>query len=214
MLLLGNGVPHNEQSAPIGTTCIQAPTPLTAIPISVGKVLSSSPPLAATPLAANNLVFVADPMEDAEEGIVHGGTAAVDVVVEPQVQVPAKRSSGGADHSKVKRARSSTPTSKKITPKSTQMGLSTSPCMLREYESLHVIIWDWFLVTLRSILPTAWMLYMWIFLRVVGLQLAQDKGWSRIHIESDSAIIINKFNRTGPNLSVMGSQVANARDLL
>ncbi|KAK8617265.1 hypothetical protein V6N13_080183 [Hibiscus sabdariffa] len=108
MLLLGNGVPHNEQSAPIGTTCIQAPTPLTAIPISVGKVLSSSPPLAATPLAANNLVFVADPMEDAEED------SDVQVVVEPQVQVPAKRSSGGADHSKVKRARSSTPTSKKL----------------------------------------------------------------------------------------------------
>ncbi|KAK8502827.1 hypothetical protein V6N12_063766 [Hibiscus sabdariffa] len=49
---------------------------------------------------------------------------------------------------------------------------------------------------------------------VAGLQLARDKGWRRIHIESDSAIIINKFNRTGPDLSVLGSHVHAARNLL
>ncbi|KAL4319505.1 hypothetical protein GQ457_18G008320 [Hibiscus cannabinus] len=184
----GNGVPHNEQPYPIGMTCVQAPVPLNAIPIAVDKVPSSSPPMAATTMAANNPVFVADLVDDAEEGVVHGETAVVDVVsgdvfdidvsgkihvydhvllgdenyvlvhgiphsdvtpvrvaptfkaieewfaenedsdvpvaVEPQIHVPAKRSSGGTNHSKVKRARSSTPTSKDM--RNTKAGMSSS----------------------------------------------------------------------------------------
>ncbi|KAL4354996.1 hypothetical protein GQ457_06G012530 [Hibiscus cannabinus] len=49
---------------------------------------------------------------------------------------------------------------------------------------------------------------------VVGLYLARDSGWRKIQIESDSAILINKFNRTGPYLSVLSSQISNARELL
>ncbi|KAK8544227.1 hypothetical protein V6N13_110255 [Hibiscus sabdariffa] len=159
----GSGIPHTAQPAP----------PLNAFPKAAGTVRSSSPPIAAT-----DPVFVAEPVEAADEGNVHGGPAAVaagsadvfavdasgkihvsdhvllgdendvfvnglshsdvppvraaptfetiaewfaedeesdvPVVVEQPVQVPAKRSLGGANSSKVKRARSSTPTSKEM----------------------------------------------------------------------------------------------------
>ncbi|KAL4296457.1 hypothetical protein GQ457_12G014440 [Hibiscus cannabinus] len=49
---------------------------------------------------------------------------------------------------------------------------------------------------------------------VADLYLARDFGWRKIQIESDSAILINKFNRTGLDLSVLSSQVSNARELL
>ncbi|KAL4297631.1 hypothetical protein GQ457_12G014040 [Hibiscus cannabinus] len=49
---------------------------------------------------------------------------------------------------------------------------------------------------------------------VADLYLARDSGWRKIQIESDSAILINQFNRTGPDLSVLSSQVSNARELL
>ncbi|KAL4279259.1 hypothetical protein GQ457_03G017210 [Hibiscus cannabinus] len=53
------------------------------------------------------------------------------------------------------------------------------------------------------------------FLAVVaGLQLAREKGWRFVHIETDSATVVNKFNRTGPDLSVLGTHVANARVIL
>ncbi|KAK8523063.1 hypothetical protein V6N12_073774 [Hibiscus sabdariffa] len=168
--MLESGIPHTTQPAP----------PLNAFPKAAGTTRSSSPPIAAT-----DPVFVAEPVEAADEGNVHGGPAAgsadvfavdasgkihvsdhvllgdendvfvnglshsdvppvraaptfeaiaewfaedeesdVPVVVEPTVQVPAKRSSGGADSNKVKRARSSTPTSKEMHP--TKAGMSSS----------------------------------------------------------------------------------------
>ncbi|KAL4346428.1 hypothetical protein GQ457_17G011420 [Hibiscus cannabinus] len=49
---------------------------------------------------------------------------------------------------------------------------------------------------------------------VAGIQFAREKGWCDMHIEMDSAIVVNKFNRVGPDLSVLGSQVERYRPLL
>ncbi|KAL4339321.1 hypothetical protein GQ457_08G025290 [Hibiscus cannabinus] len=52
------------------------------------------------------------------------------------------------------------------------------------------------------------------FVVLAGIQLAHDKDWHFVHIESDSAIIINKFTRDGPNLSVIGAHVVQSRLML
>ncbi|KAL4304112.1 hypothetical protein GQ457_10G013500 [Hibiscus cannabinus] len=41
---------------------------------------------------------------------------------------------------------------------------------------------------------------------VAGIQFALEKGWRDVHIETDSAIVVNKFNRVGPDLSMLGRQ--------
>ncbi|KAK8488605.1 hypothetical protein V6N11_013771 [Hibiscus sabdariffa] len=40
------------------------------------------------------------------------------------------------------------------------------------------------------------------FVVLAGIQLALDKCWQHVHIESNSAIIVNKFTRTGPGLLI------------
>ncbi|KAL4347887.1 hypothetical protein GQ457_17G013650 [Hibiscus cannabinus] len=53
------------------------------------------------------------------------------------------------------------------------------------------------------------------FLAVVaGIQFAREKDWRDVHIETDSTIVVNKFNRVGPDLSVLGRQVERYRLLL
>ncbi|KAK9033344.1 hypothetical protein V6N11_018377 [Hibiscus sabdariffa] len=52
------------------------------------------------------------------------------------------------------------------------------------------------------------------FVVVAGIQFAHEKGWRDVHIETNSTIVVNKFNRIGPGLSVLGSQVERYRPLL
>ncbi|KAK8697887.1 hypothetical protein V6N13_114022 [Hibiscus sabdariffa] len=69
-------------------------------------------------------VKVASNFETIDEWFAEDDASTVLVVVEPPLQIPAKRSSGGADSSKLKRARSSTPTSKEM--RTTKAGMSSS----------------------------------------------------------------------------------------
>ncbi|KAK8681109.1 hypothetical protein V6N13_053516 [Hibiscus sabdariffa] len=59
-------------------------------------------------------VKAASNFETIDEWFAEDEETNIPVVVAPPLQVPAKRSSGGADSSKTKRARSSTPTSKDV----------------------------------------------------------------------------------------------------
>ena len=36
------------------------------------------------------------------------------------------------------------------------------------------------------------------------MELASSKGWEHVILETDSAIVANKFNRDGPDLSALG----------
>ncbi|KAL4367690.1 hypothetical protein GQ457_05G022820 [Hibiscus cannabinus] len=102
-----SGIPHTEQPAP----------PLNAFPNAAGTVRSSSPPIAAA-----DPVFVAEPVEAADEGNVNGGTAAVDAGSADVFAVDASGKIHVSDH--VKRAPSSTPTSKEM--RTTKAGMSSS----------------------------------------------------------------------------------------
>ncbi|KAK9033383.1 hypothetical protein V6N11_018416 [Hibiscus sabdariffa] len=45
-------------------------------------------------------------------------------------------------------------------------------------------------------------------------EFAHEKGCRDVHIETDSATVVNKFNRIRPDISVLGSQVEHYRPLL
>ncbi|KAK8512102.1 hypothetical protein V6N12_018583 [Hibiscus sabdariffa] len=49
---------------------------------------------------------------------------------------------------------------------------------------------------------------------LADIHLARDKGWHRVVFETDSAIVINKFNRSRPNLSMLGPLIAHGKLLL
>ncbi|KAK8533094.1 hypothetical protein V6N12_076375 [Hibiscus sabdariffa] len=44
------------------------------------------------------------------------------------------------------------------------------------------------------------------FTVLAGIQLSHDKGRRSIHIKADLNILVNKFNRVRPDLSVLGAQ--------
>ncbi|KAK8697866.1 hypothetical protein V6N13_114001 [Hibiscus sabdariffa] len=79
----GSGIPHTAQPAP----------PLNAFPKAAGTVRSSSPPIATI-----DPVFVAEPVEAADEGNVHGGPAAVAAGSADVFAVDASRKIHVSDH--------------------------------------------------------------------------------------------------------------------
>ncbi|KAL4279430.1 hypothetical protein GQ457_03G025000 [Hibiscus cannabinus] len=76
--------------------------------------LVSGDVLAVDPMGTIASVKAASNFETIDEWFAEDAETNIPVVVAPPLQVPAKRSSGGANSSKTKRARSSTPTSKDV----------------------------------------------------------------------------------------------------
>ncbi|KAK8496181.1 hypothetical protein V6N12_032596 [Hibiscus sabdariffa] len=54
-------------------------------------------------------------------------------------------------------------------------------------------------------------LHVKFFVVIARIQLARDRGCRSVHIETDFAILVNKFNRIEPDLSVLGAQVEHSR---
>ncbi|KAK9032734.1 hypothetical protein V6N11_056990 [Hibiscus sabdariffa] len=57
-------------------------------------------------------------------------------------------------------------------------------------------------------------LHVKFFVVIARIQLARDRGCRSVHIETDFAILVNKFNRIEADLSVLGAQVEHSRYLL